>query len=762
MKSFRFNGSDYATGFPALSEDGETVYFASNNPDGYGGWDIYVAHWNGTDWGKAVNLGKEINTPGNEITPFFDGTDLYFASDWHPGMGGLDLFKAQAGNEEDAFEKVTNLGPGANSPRDDYGYVYDATTKLAYFTSNRPGGKGLEDIYQLVKKLDEFTIEVVDESGNPLEDADIDFSECGADVKTTDRNGLYTFAVRSGKANCTATVRKSGYMEELVDIRSTGEKSITVRLSERSTRAAVSRPSEYGPSSKPQAKTEREKFTVYVYDENADPVYNAEVDGSDCDAGLEYTDRKGNATINAYQDYECNLVVRKDGYDSEVIKINNSTKSRIAVQLSTSNKVGSYSGKVLNASTTSRMSGVSVTAVDTKTGIKNQTGTNSYGEYILDLEPAQIYRITYARKGFKDQTIVYQTDDVITADMSLQTIFLKETEETSATETENYPVETYSQSKSKSKIFLIGEAEEAPADETISGWAVQLSATPEKITDEKVSKFNDLKKYGNLYVKPDNKLNKVRLGVYETKAEALEVNKQVVKKFKDAFVVEEKDAEPKLIYGKNAEDNATRPDMRSTTDKKQAKTAGAVKFAVQVESIDASKSFIPGDYSSLNYFGNVYMKPENGLMKVRVGKWDSHEEASAAQAAIVKLGYKEATVVAESGEEKTAVQAPKGGDAPAQYNTAKKLPDDNRVKFYVRVCAITDADAPVDESDFKGLGYSSIEKWEIDKSDLVALMLAGYTEVESAILANEKLHERGYKDSYIVKEDSGKLVRIKY
>ena len=133
---------------PALSPDGKTLYFASNRPGGFGGIDIYSAKLNRRGrWVDVRNLGSTINTPGNEMFPFVspDG-QLYFASDGHPGLGGLDIFIS---HREKGTIRVENPGEPINSPRDDFGlYLFNETR--GFFTSNRKGGKGDDDIYTFV------------------------------------------------------------------------------------------------------------------------------------------------------------------------------------------------------------------------------------------------------------------------------------------------------------------------------------------------------------------------------------------------------------------------------------------------------------------------------------------------------------------------------------------------------------------------------------------------------------------------------------
>jgi len=148
-KFFPFNGSSFSTGYPSFSPDGNALYFASNRPDGFGGFDIFVSYKTGKTWSTPENLGPTINTQGNEISPFFDGQSIYFASDWHQGMGGYDVFRAARSGSY--WDRIYNLDNQVNSPRDDYGFIYDEGKNIGYVVSNREGGKGKEDIYKLTK-----------------------------------------------------------------------------------------------------------------------------------------------------------------------------------------------------------------------------------------------------------------------------------------------------------------------------------------------------------------------------------------------------------------------------------------------------------------------------------------------------------------------------------------------------------------------------------------------------------------------------------
>ena len=144
-----FNNNEYSTGHPALSQDGNTLYFVSDMPGGKGGSDIYMVAINSDgSLGTPKRLGDNINTEGKELFPYLDSNGtLYFSSNGHMGIGGLDVFYAEA--QGDGFDVVNNLGKGVNSSADDFAYKYDPTSQSGYVSSNREGGMGSDDIYMV-------------------------------------------------------------------------------------------------------------------------------------------------------------------------------------------------------------------------------------------------------------------------------------------------------------------------------------------------------------------------------------------------------------------------------------------------------------------------------------------------------------------------------------------------------------------------------------------------------------------------------------
>jgi outer membrane protein OmpA-like peptidoglycan-associated protein len=150
---FNQNNSDAC--HPSISIDGDKLYFSSNREGGYGGMDLYVCERVNGNWSKPRNLGSKINTAKNEIFPYIhaDGT-LFYSSDGLQGNGGLDIFYAISKTTNlpnnrtyNGFSAPINLGTSFNSDKDDFGFIIDLDMKNGYFTSNRSGGIGSDDIY---------------------------------------------------------------------------------------------------------------------------------------------------------------------------------------------------------------------------------------------------------------------------------------------------------------------------------------------------------------------------------------------------------------------------------------------------------------------------------------------------------------------------------------------------------------------------------------------------------------------------------------
>lgn len=167
-----FDDSTITVAHPAINHTGDTLYFVSDAPNGYGGKDIWLAELVNGEWKNVHNLGNTINTPEDEMFPFChqNGT-LYFASNGHLGFGGLDLYKANI-NHDDTWS-IVNMGIPFNSSADDFGICISSTTEEGYFSSNRNDKKSFDKIYHFVLPELIYLLEgcVTDNNGEPLSDA---------------------------------------------------------------------------------------------------------------------------------------------------------------------------------------------------------------------------------------------------------------------------------------------------------------------------------------------------------------------------------------------------------------------------------------------------------------------------------------------------------------------------------------------------------------------------------------------------------------
>ncbi|MEG0761286.1 MAG: OmpA family protein [Chryseobacterium sp.] len=204
-----FTSDSFSTAHPALSPDEKTLYFASDMPGTIGQSDIYKVSINsGGGYGTPENLGKTINTEGKETFPYVTSeNEIYFASDGHPGLGGLDVFVGQL-QDNGTVSDIQNLGSDINSPNDDFAYIIDPATRRGYFSSNKTGGHGSDDIYKFLetrrlKCLQELTGVITDaESGIILPGTKLtlyDSQQVVVNTTISNAEGKYSFAVECGK-----------------------------------------------------------------------------------------------------------------------------------------------------------------------------------------------------------------------------------------------------------------------------------------------------------------------------------------------------------------------------------------------------------------------------------------------------------------------------------------------------------------------------------------------------------------------------------
>ncbi len=241
-----FNSEDYSVGHPSVSKDGKLLYFVSDMPGSIGATDIFVVDILEEGYSAPRNLGERINTHGREMFPFITDDNLYFASDGHLGLGGLDVY--QSAIEDDNFSQPINLGAPLNSELDDFGFIIKETENKGFVCSNRLSGKGDDDIYSFVRlpepSCDQLIRGYVSNTltGERLENVEMlllsaDGTEL--DKATTDLNGNYLFKTT---LNCdtkyTVVATKTGYTKQNKPVgtsKTTGETIVPLGLETLST-----------------------------------------------------------------------------------------------------------------------------------------------------------------------------------------------------------------------------------------------------------------------------------------------------------------------------------------------------------------------------------------------------------------------------------------------------------------------------------------------------------------------------------------------
>ncbi len=176
-KAFNFNKNSYSTIHPTLCYNGQKLVFASDMPGGEGGIDLYMTTIDARGkWTKPVNLGKGINTEGDEAFPSFSGdTVLYFSSNGLVGLGGLDIYKAVWDKEKWTFVNPENMGIPVNSSHDDMSFVQQPNANTAHFASCRPAAKQNDNIYSYTAQRVYLSLDIIDDATKkPLEGCNVE------------------------------------------------------------------------------------------------------------------------------------------------------------------------------------------------------------------------------------------------------------------------------------------------------------------------------------------------------------------------------------------------------------------------------------------------------------------------------------------------------------------------------------------------------------------------------------------------------------
>jgi WD40-like Beta Propeller Repeat len=714
VRAFPHNGSDFSTGFPAFSPDGKQLYHSSNRPNsGQGGWDIYVSEWTGTTWSAPASLGSDINTPGNEVTPYVEGNTFYFSSDWHAGYGGLDIFSCAVDGTR--FSELKNMGLPVNSPMDDYGFIYQSRNAAGYFTSSRAGGKGNEDIYKCTRKSSDYLITVINERGETISGAVIDLTKCGKSIYTTSSDGKFKFANATLAEACTATVTLDGYKTAFVDIKPTNN-LIEVKLTPTTAVAAPAMASVKTPA--PQIEKTKEEAAspmLYSFDtkvkkssgtsaQNAPKVAVIEQKVLPVDvkkevvvvpapvvASIEKSAVKSTAPAAKTESVPQKPapVEMMDGYAIQVMSLASSAPPE--TPKGTFDMLTQY-GNVYEKITDGKRR--------VRVGVYEDMST---AQSILSKIKKTNKKATIVEEKSVQKSLAFKQNDqpdaaqVLLADTKEENI-LDTKQETAKTTVAVSAAETKTQGAK-----LASKTVDTPALATkkgepelvISRYAVQLAAYETNGDAFNVSDYMPVSDLGKIYTVPAKDLTRVRLGVWEDPSRAEAAKKEAVKRgFKDALVVNEKST--------------------AITDKLLIK---------DTQALGASKKEI----------AQVAEKPVTAQKPTKYNTPTSKE---------VKTPVPSAKVLVTQGPSKVPEQTPA---APA-------------TKYMLRVAAHKD---PKTFDDMYIAGIPA-EK-EVRKSGKISIIyLKGFAKLEDALDAKKTLSNRGMKDAYIVKDEDGKITPLQF
>ncbi len=238
VKPMAFNSTEYSVQHPSATGSFDTLYFASDMPGGFGGYDIYVTYFKSGRWSKPENMGKPINSHGNEVFPFISKSgSLFYSSDGHGGMGGLDIYEAIPNTTGEYT--IADMSYPLNSENDDFGVIFSDDMSYGYLSSNRTGGMGNDDVYK-------FTVDAVTLSGisyslitgdNPKnkkilpETVVVVVDENGKEVYRglTDSIGFFSVELPPGKYKVLGEKEEYNPDEELVDL-TDGSKQVELIL----------------------------------------------------------------------------------------------------------------------------------------------------------------------------------------------------------------------------------------------------------------------------------------------------------------------------------------------------------------------------------------------------------------------------------------------------------------------------------------------------------------------------------------------------
>ena len=395
-----FNSNEFSTTHPSVTPDGKTMYFTSNRPGGYGGFDIYSVTKNDSGkWGKPVNLGRSINGPKDELFPYIHPSGiLFFSSDGQGGSGGLDLFSAS--QENGAWRPAVNMGPSINSSGDDFGIYWRKNKPSGFFTSDRGGN---DDIYRFSREFPINGVVLQKGTGKPLADAQIVITNTnGKETKlTTDKNGRFSYSADLNR-------------DYKLDVNKELHEGISERISTKGK----------SPVGSLELKVQLQRKFSLAGNVKADPAGNnlkgASVRLIQGPSELKQnTDAKGNHVWKLQPETDYVVVVQKDGYLPVITEVSTKGKEGSEIPLQTRMKEGGgvlVEGIVLDKKTREPVDAMILRATEDLSGDEvRSTISNAHGRFWMVLDSSANYTLICSKLGYytdredvpaKDQMLV--------------------------------------------------------------------------------------------------------------------------------------------------------------------------------------------------------------------------------------------------------------------------------------------------------------------------------------------------------------------
>lgn len=496
---FQLNSPDYSCTTPYISPDGTKLYFASNMPGGYGGFDLYVCDYRGKEWSKPRNLGPKVNSDKDEVYPFLVDNLLFFSSNGH-GASRMDIFIADM--EKDKGRLIINAGSPINSPADDYAMTFDNKTRTGYFLSDRDGVNGKAFKVTNDKKLILLNIKT-NEDKKPISGAKLDLSRCRKNPMYANSKGSIILPVPPGE-DCFVQIGKVGYnsttfivnYNEIVGLK----KSIDIYLSQ-----------------------EGVFYKGRVVDAIGNPATEVELSIVDQATGeLQYvfSDDQGYYSI-ALEPLSFYLIRTKSPYfNPKEVKF--STLSAVPADIL--KDIQLQSNGVVQPTTKQ-------TATMDNIKISENTNVDVQGS-VTDFVETDVAKKIESVKG--TETSVTDAQKMMDQNDEKARTHNQNSKEVSPTEIQQ------KENPVSNKPIIITPPSEEENKNAKTRYAIQLAAISTSNTDTKVYEEKTAGK-GQIFVVNENNLNKVRLGFYNSKEEATAVREQLPSELRIGFIVEVKD-----------------------------------------------------------------------------------------------------------------------------------------------------------------------------------------------------------------------------